>query len=72
MSNFREFIWRYFVLICAKFEIIFGNLQKEDYARPPALSLESVSTFLTKAVQPAEMFHILSSLHNKARSGEVH
>ena len=38
----------------------------------PALSLESVSTFLTKAVQPAGMFHILSSLHNKARSGEVH
>ena len=36
------------------------------------LSLESVSAFLTKAVQPAGMFHILSSLHNKARSGEAH
>ena len=35
-------------------------------------SFESVSGFLTKAVQPAGMFHILSSPHNKARSGEVH
>ncbi len=35
-------------------------------------SFENASAFLTKAIQSAGMFHILSSLHNKARSGEVH
>ena len=35
-------------------------------------SFENASAFLTKAVQPAGMLRILSSLHNKARSGEAH